>query len=225
MKPRLTDFYQLAGLFSSVACGTIENMSRIILLFVVCLFRISASSQYSWKLEKNKEGIMVYTSPSPNSSYKAVRVECTFPGTYNKLISILNDVPKFEDWIYHNKRAFLIKKNSIHDFTYYSETSMPWPLDNRDVVLRLTINTDSLPKFLLINGQHQENILPKVPFMVRVPKYTATWKVTMPAPNQLHISYILDVNPGGSIPTAVVNMFVDKGPYETFRNLSEELRK
>lgn len=200
-------------------------MSRFIFLVVFTLSNLIVFSQYTWKLEKNKDGIQVYTSASPTSSYKSVRVECTFKGTYAKLISILTNVRKFEDWIYHTKMTKLIRKNNHYDFVYYSETSMPWPLSNRDVVLQLTIRTDSLPKFLLIEGRDVEDILPEMPFRVRVPHYLAKWKVTMPSAGQLRISYIVDVNPGGSIPVAVVNMFVDKGPFETFKNLEEELKK
>ena len=200
-------------------------MMPAVLSLAFCLLPFLSFSQYNWTLEKNKDGIELYTSPSPHSKYKAVRVECTFQGTYDKLVSILSKVEDFEDWIYKNKRSNLIKKNNSYDFIYYSETSMPFPLDNRDVILHMTIKTDSLPKFLVINGRNVEGVLPEVPFMVRVPHYTASWKVTMPSANQIHISYILDLNPGGSIPSSIANMFIDKGPYETFRNLEEELKR
>ena len=203
----------------------IFSMTSIIILDCCLLVSQISFSQYTWKLEKNKDGIQVYTSPSPTTSYKSVRVECTFKGTYAKLISILTNVKKFEDWIYHTKTTKLIRKNNHYDFVYYSETSMPWPLSNRDVVLRLNIRTDSLPKFLIIEGRNMRNELPEMPYRVRVPHYLAKWKVTMPSAGQLQISYILDVNPGGSIPAGVVNLFVDKGPYETFLNLKEELIK
>jgi hypothetical protein len=101
---------------------------------------------------------------------------------------------------------------------------MPFPLSNRDVILHMKINTDSLPKFLLIQGKNEENVFPKLPSSVRVPHYAASWKVTMPSANLLHVEYILTVDPGGSIPAAIANNFVDRGPYETFKNLKELLK-
>jgi len=200
-------------------------MYRGILIFAFSLFHYFSYAQFNWKLEKDKENIKVYTSPSPNSSIKAVRVEASFQGNYTKLISILNDPERFDEWIYKTKRSTLLKRNSRNDFLYYSETSMPFPLDNRDVVLHVTINTDSLPKFLLINGRNEDDVIPEVHFRVRVPHYSASWKITMPSANQIHISYILDLDPGGSIPSSLINIFVDKGPYETFKNLEKELQK
>ena len=67
-------------------------------------------SQYNWKLEKDKDGIKVYTSDVANSSFKIVKVECLFSGTYAKLISILSNVSQFDEWIYKNKTSKVIKR-------------------------------------------------------------------------------------------------------------------
>ena len=40
----------------------------------------------------------------------------------------------------------------------------------------------------------------------------------------IHI-YIFEIDPGGSVPAWFVNMFADKGPYETFKQLAETLKK
>lgn len=193
---------------------------------IICLFTfIPGNAQYNWKLEKSKEGINVYTSEKEGSSFKAVKVECTLTGTYAKLISLLTNVSGFKKWIYNNKRSDLLKKNSQYDFIYYSETSMPFPFSNRDVIIRMQIKTDSLPKFLTISGSHQKDYLPEIPGRERIPHYKANWKVTMPTASTIHISYLLEVDPGGSLPAWLANSFADKGPFGTFSKLAEELKK
>lgn len=194
------------------------------LSLVLLLATYSLSAQYNWKLSKSKNGITIYTSEVKNSSFKAVKVECTLQGTYNKLISLLTHVEGFSGWIYNNKRSQLLKKNSMYDFIYYSETSMPFPFDNRDVVIRMQIRTDSLPRFMTIQGSNQKDYLPEVPGRERIPHYKASWKVTMPSANQIQISYLLEVDPGGSLPAWLANSFADKGPYHTFSNLAEKLK-
>ncbi|MEO6613669.1 MAG: START domain-containing protein [Chitinophagaceae bacterium] len=184
-----------------------------------------SSGQYNWSLEKDNKGIKVFTSSVANSSYKAIKVECTLPGTYSKLLSILSNVSDFSDWIYNTKLTKLVRKNSAADFTYYSETHLPWPMANRDVVIHVQVKTDSLPNFMVIAGSDVTNEVVEIPTRVRVKHYKSYWKVSMPTATTIKIFYMLELDPGGSIPAWIANMFVDKGPYETFVNLAEQLKK
>ena len=200
-------------------------MLRLSFLFLLSLLMNTGFSQYNWKLEKQKDGIIVYLSDIVGSNYKAVRVECTMTGTYAKLITLVTNVADFNKWIYNTKRTKLIERKSAFDFIYYTETYMPWPLSNRDLAIHVRIKTDSLPRFLIINGADEKTIVPEILGKVRVPLYKANWKVTMLSANTIHISYILEVNPGGNISAWMANSFADKGPFETFINLVELLKK
>jgi len=200
-------------------------MGRFLFLLVSCFSVQTCFSQYNWELEKEKNGISIYLSEVDGSKYKAVKVEATFTGTPAKLISVLTNVPQFNKWIYNTKLSVRIKQNSFLDFTYHSVTSMPFPLSDRDVAIHLKISTDSLPKFMTIKGVNDEDAVPSYPPLVRVTYYNAIWKVTTPTPQTIHISYILELDPGGGLSPALFNSFASKGPYETFSNLAEELKK
>ncbi len=206
-------------------CPKYFIMARLSLLLLTILLTLSSPAQYVWKPEKEKNGISVYLSDVKGSSFKAVKVECTFTGTYARLIAVLTNTSHFSEWIFRNKTSKLLKKNSAYDFLYYSETRMPWPLSNRDVIIHMRINTSNLPRSLSIQGNHEKNFLPEVPGRVRVSHYKASWIVTMPTTSSIQISYILEIDPGGSIPAWVANSYADKGPFETFSNLAEELKK
>jgi START domain len=200
-------------------------MLRITFITLLCLLTGTSFGQHNWKLEKDKNGIKVYSSDMPNSSFKAVKVECTLTGSYTKLVSILTKVPQFSNWIYNTKLSKLVRQTTPLDFVYYSETHLPWPLSNRDAVIHLRIKTDSLPRVLTISGSSVTDLVPEIPGKVRVSQYAANWKVTMPTAKTIKIYYVLELNPGGSIPAWVANSFSDKGPFETFSNLAELLKK
>ncbi len=200
-------------------------MLRLSILILCSLLINNSHSQYIWKLEKKKDGISVYLSEVAGSNYKAVKVECTLNGTYAKLIALLSKVEQFNNWIYNTKLTRLIERKTPLDFIYYQETHMPWPLSNRDLAIHMRIKTDSLPRFLLIKGINENGLFPEIPGKVRVPLYKASWKVTMPSAQTIHINYILEVDPGGNIPSWAANSFADKGPFETFSKLAEQLKK
>ena len=184
---------------------------------------LKSSAQYKWKPERDEDGIRIFSSDINDAKYKAVKVECTFKGTYDKLIAVLSNVTHNAEWVYNSKKNIVLKKNHSQDFIYYTETNFPWPLSNRDAVIHFNINTDSLPKFLTISGVGEPKLVPEMFDKVRVPHYAAKWKITMPTSQTLSISYVLEADPGGSVPSWLANLFVDKGPFETFKNLRQKL--
>jgi hypothetical protein len=200
-------------------------MLRLFFILQFCLLLNPCPAQYDWKLEKQEDGISIYLSDLPGKSFKAIKVECVLTGTYAKLVALLTNVSQFNKWIYNNKISSILKQINPLDFIYYSETHMPWPLSNRDAIIHMQIKTDSLPKFLAINGRDEPDFFPKIPGMVRVPDYKANWKVTMPTAKTIQIVYMLEIDPGGSIPAWLANSFADKGPFETFSNLAERLKQ
>ena len=193
---------------------------------VLCVgFASSVAGQYKWKLSKEKDGIKVYQSELLHSSYKAIKVECTLEGNYDKLIAVLSNVSSQKDWVYHNKTAYMVKKINPHEFYYYTEASLPWPMSNRDAVVHLKMDRDSLNRFLKIMSVSVPDYISEKSGKVRVTRSTISWNVTMPTTNTIKIIYVFEAEPGGSIPAWVANAFVDKGPYETFKKLAEILKQ
>ena len=185
----------------------------------------SAFGQYNWKLSKEKDGIRVYQSGVEYSNYKSIKVECILEGNYDKLMAVLNNVNHQKDWVYNNKTAHIISRVSPYEFYYYTETFLPWPMSNRDAVVHLKMNKDSLNRFLKVEAVGVPDYIPEKSGKVRVTKSTISWYVTMPTTKTINIVYIFEVEPGGSLPAWVVNMFADKGPYETFKKLSDMLKR
>jgi len=199
--------------------------TKIFLLFLFSFSVAQAYSQYDWKFVKEKDSIKVYESKTKTSNYKAIRVECTVTGTYDKLISLLNNVSRHKEWVYNNKISYILKRNSAYDLYYYTETSLPWPMSNRDAVIHLTMKRDSLDRFLQISGIGLPKNIPEKSGKVRVPRTTVSWYVTKPTATTIHIVYTFDADPGGSLPAWLVNSFADKGPFESFKKLSGILKE
>ena len=193
-------------------------------LVLFSTFASAAFGQYNWKLSKDEGGIKIYQSEVKHSKFKSIKVECTLEGTYDKLMTILNDVINQKKWVYNNVNSSMLQRISANEFYYYSETHLPWPMTNRDAIIHLKMNKDSLNRFLKISAVSVPGYIPEKSKMVRVPRSDISWYVTMPSAKTISIVYVFDTDPGGSLPAWVVNMFTDKGPYESFKKLSELLK-
>jgi hypothetical protein len=198
---------------------------KITCLIVCSAFASAAFSQYNWKLSKEKDGIRVYQSETKNSSYKSIKVECTLAGSYDKLMAVLNNVGGLKDWVYSSKSSYIIKRISAGEFYYYTETHLPWPVSNRDAIVHLAMDKDSLNRFLKVTATGVPAYQPEKSGKVRVTKLNLSWYVTMPTSNTIHIIYTFEAEPGGSLPAWIANLFADKGPFETFKKLAEILKQ
>ena len=143
---------------------TARIICPIFLVFVIS----TTSGQYNWKLSKDKDGIKVYIAENPKSKFKSIKVECTLQGTFDKLIAILTDIEHLKDWVYNTKISYLVKKISPYDLYYYTETHIPWPMSNRDVVVHLKIMKDSLQRFIRITSVSENRFIPEKEDKVRI---------------------------------------------------------
>lgn len=202
-----------------------HTKTHIVLLLSFLVLGSVAFGQKSWSLVKNSDWIKIYQSDMDRSNYKRVKVECTLDGTFDKLLQVLNNVANHKNWIYNTRNAYIIKRINPNEYYYYTETALPWPMQNRDAVVRIRFERDNLNRYLKIVAVGEPDYLSYVNGKVRVPRSANTWYVTSPEPGKLHIVYVFEADPGGSVPSWLVNTFINKGPYESFKNLAEELRR
>src|ERR1700761_8580101 len=163
-------------------------MEKKILLFILLLFvYCSGHAQGKWELKKNEDGIEVYTRKAATGNIKELRVLCELDATKTQLISTLQDIPGYSEWVYSNKKSYILKTDNPQKITYYTISHLPWPIKDRDLIVELNINPT--PEVLNIVAKGMPTYLPKDEKYVRVPYSLAVWKVTQAADNKLKVDY------------------------------------
>ena len=184
----------------------------------------TAYAQEGWDLTKEKNGIKVFTARQPSAKYKDIKVEAVFPGTIQKLVGIITNIGQTKNWVYGTKESYIIKKINANEILYYSQTELPWPVDDRDIPIKMRWIIDGKNNSLKVFASGIPNAIPQKKGVVRIPYFNASWDVKFDGKNKLMISYILKMDPGGTVPSSMTNLFITKGPYETFINLLELLK-
>jgi len=197
---------------------------KITMILSLLIHGYSSFSQTNWELTKNKDGIKVYTANEANSKLKSIKVEAVFTGTLQKLVGILRNVNNNKDWVYSTKQAKLIKEINANELFYYSETQLPWPVSNRDIPVRMHLNLNTVNNTLQVTAVGEPNAYPEQKGIVRIQYFNSSWNVKFDGKNKISIVYFLKMDPSGTVPAQVTNMFITKGPYETFANLSRLLQ-
>ena len=202
-------------------------MTRTILFTFILLgfFPLSGRSQDDWKLKTDKDGINIFTRTFPDSKFKAIKVVVELDATLSQMVAVVLDVNTGAQWVYSTKSSVLLKQVSPSELYYYSEVSIPWPAANRDFIAELRAVQDSHSRVVTIYGPIFPDYLPVKKDIVRVRRSEGKWIISPLGKGKIKVEYTLRVDPGGDLPAWLVNMFVTKGPFESFRKLKEQLQK
>jgi hypothetical protein len=200
-------------------------MKYLLTTSLALLFSLISFGQDTWTLKTNKDGIAIYTKTIENSNYKGIRVKCSLPATLSQFVAVIMDVNTATEWLYSTKSSTLLKQISPAEVYYYSEVGLPWPLSNRDFVCHLTARQDPRTKVVTIDGPVVPDYVPQKEGIVRVTHSSGKWIITPAENNTVNIEYTLEADPGGSIPAWLVNLFVTKGPMESFKKLKDQINK
>ncbi|HEV2479964.1 MAG TPA: START domain-containing protein [Puia sp.] len=186
---------------------------------------IGGYGQENWELKTENEGIRVYTRTFPDSKFKAIRVHLELQATLSQIVALLMDVNEGTQWVYATKTSVLLKQISPNELVYYSEVRLPWPMANRDFIARLRATQDAKTKVVTIDGPVVPDYVPVKDGIVRVTRSMGQWIITPVGSHHVRLVYTLRTDPGGDIPAWLFNLFVTKGPTESFKKLQTELRK
>ena len=197
----------------------------IFISLLLFLGQVDVFGQSAWKLSSEKEGIKIYTRRVPDSKIKAIKVECEVQATESQLVALLMDVNTSAVWVYHTKSCVLIRQVSPSELYYYSEVSLPWPAANRDFVAHLTVSQNPVTKVVVIDGPAVPGLVPAKEGIIRINNSNGKWTITPSGYDQIKVEYTLHVEPGGSIPTWMVNIFATEGPLQIFKKLKLQLEK
>ncbi|AOM80261.1 START domain-containing protein [Pedobacter steynii] len=201
-------------------------MPKVVFITLLLTARfIFVFGQQNWKLSVEKDGIKIYTSALQGSRIKAVKAECRIKATNSQVVALLMDVASAKDWVYHTKSCSLIKKVSASELFYYSEISLPWPLQNRDFVAHLTVSQNRDTKVVTIDGPAVRGHVPEKEGIVRIMDSKGKWVISPSGTDHVSIEYTIHVDPGGTLPPWLINMFASEGPLRIIKNLGLQVQK
>jgi hypothetical protein len=197
-----------------------KNNCLILSLLIFCFS--NAFGQGKWELKKDEDGIQVFTRKAAKGNIKELRVLCELDANKAQLINTLENIDDYSSWVYSNKKSRIIKMITPQNIIYYTQSHLPWPIRDRDLIVELNIT--QTPDVLNVQAKSLPDYLPKDIDYVRVPYSLALWKVTQAPNNKLKVDYTFSVDPGGNIPSWLVNATLTIGPFNSFAKLREILK-
>ncbi len=177
------------------------------------------AAEHPWKLQKESEGIRVYTRAVEGSAVLEFRAETEIRTPLEVITSFYEEAGRMTEWFYRCKEAKLLKRISANESVVYFAADLPWPLSDRDGVYRRVKSVDAATGAVIYQLGAVSHDYPLQKGRVRVAYLDAEWHFT-PRPNGMTaVYYRMHTAAGGFIPTAVVNRFTVSLPFKTLRKL------
>lgn len=196
---------------------------KYLILFLLVTVSIQAQES-SWEEVDKKEDITVFVRKSEGSKLKEVKIIGQIQCPLSELVKALEDVDSHGEWVKSTIESRTLDKTAVNDFHYYISTNMPYPVKDRDVVIKYHRTQDPTTKVVNITFDGVNGKLEKQGKLVRIPFFKAYYNITPTKDNIINLEYYFKVDPGGSIPNWIANMAMTKGPMDTIESLFALIR-
>jgi hypothetical protein len=169
-----------------------------------------------WKLVKNDSEIKVYTRPIAGSDMDEFKGIGIIDARLDVVIAALNDIPAQKEWVVACREAHILKTINDESMLVYSRAYAPWPVSDRDVIVKRTLKANFESGMVTIYmSALKDPIVPLQRGAVRITEMEGRFILEHLDRNRTKISYILRTNPAGYIPDAIANYASKDMPYRT----------
>ncbi|PWD98164.1 START domain-containing protein [Marinilabilia rubra] len=201
-----------------------KTVGLLLILFSVIPSFDVAAEEDDWQLRKNENGIKVYTRKKADAGiymYKVVTHISVKPETVYRQVVDFNENLKHMELV--DSLRFLDHQKDKR-YTNYMHFNMPWPVKNREMVMDMQVTKDQ--KGIYLESNDLPEYLSRNSEIVLIEDFQEKWTIKEGvSPDESRIIVIGWVDPGGSIPLWVVNMFSAQTPFRFISGIIEEVRK
>jgi len=178
-----------------------------------------------WRVVTDEEGVVVSQKKVPGRSLPIFKGVTVIEADVFEILGVLQDVEKNPEWMHACVEAKRLKKFSDKEFLVYNRSGAPWPISDRDVVVRSKANIDRGNQVLTITMRSTESkLMPPVKGAVRMPRLNGHYIFSEAGPGKTQIEYQIDADPGGLIPGWLATMASRDIPLRTLVNLRNRVK-
>lgn len=187
----------------------------------------AVASAGDWTHLYTKEGVRVEARDVPGRDLPQLRGVGVIGANLYEILAVLDDVPNHRTWVSRLERSEVLRRPSAIELWMYVRFDFPWPTSDRDSVIHVRVKRTLTPHHEIVLRSERSTFAGRGPVdgVVRVPRSFAEAHLRYLAPDRTHITYLVDIDPGGSLPRFIVRMLQKDLPLDILRGLKRRLRK
>jgi hypothetical protein len=176
-----------------------------------------------WSFQKERDGIRIYTKEEEGSKLKAFRGEAIIHTSMDEIFPVLSDPLESDWWDEDLKSLDVISYKPGVSSAYYLVYDVQWPFSDRDLYVESEISHDTVNGKALVSTRSVAGVIPEKPDLERISNFRQKWIAEERGDSAVYLVLEGFTDPGGNIPSWLLNSIVGSTPMKLFRNLKEKL--
>jgi len=199
------------------------TLAATLTLLTPAFASVKPGADHGWQLRKDQAGIRIYTRPDPNSPLDEFKGITEFNTSLSSLVQLIRDTQNTKRWMHRSGGTTLLETVHVHEQVLHTITRSPWPVSDRDVVLRAMHRQHPETRIITITLESIENQILADSDYVRMPHLHGTWIFTPTNNGVIEVRYQMSADPGGSIPAWLAASSSIDMPFITLQNMRKIL--
>ncbi len=177
------------------------------------------------KLKVNKNGIKVWVSSYEGSKILGFKGTRVVESNLSGVVATIMDTQSLSEWVPYTQSARVIEKNDKNGtFVLHMIMALPFPLANRDVVVKGYWLQDAKGNVTIYSKSIPDARVPLNPKMVRITNYEGGWVLKALDAKRVEVTVLGITDPAGAIPVGIANQFVQVQPFEMLKRLPNAVK-
>ena len=199
----------------------VNSISGSVLLIAMSMVAMSFQVD-DWLLAREKKGIKVFTKKSRWGKLRDSKAEMILPNTnVEAIVKMIVDFDSYQLWLPRCGNAKVLARLSDNEFIAYMVFKSPWPVSDRDCVVRVRVERDA-DGGVTIHETSEPKYINKKSNVVRIEQMFSTWHF-VPRGDGVAVSNEYSTNPGGDIPDWLTNTQSVENPYDIFVTIQNSI--
>ena len=194
-------------------------------LLLTPIERDSDAGTSGWVVVDREQGISVSQRDEPNRQFPTFKGLGNVKASIYDVLAVILDHDSHTQWVHDCNGAEKLATLGDHEIIVYNRTDAPWPIKDRDVVLKGTLKIVTPGKQIIAKFRVTDDSLkPRVPDVIRMPHLSGHWKLTQ-LKNGTQVEYKVNADPAGKLWAWLVKRTARDIPMYTIVGLRRQVAK
>lgn len=182
--------------------------------------------KYQWKLDSNKNGCQVYTSPVPGKEYIASKCVCVVPAKMEVVGMVIRDILGYNQWMSDCTATKMLKVvNDQKDvFLFWFQQHVPI-LTDRDMILKSNVILNYPQGWCYIEATStKEASYDAGKGYVRMPSFRCDFLLEWVDRENTRVTFTINPDLGKGVPVGIANSTIKGIPYKSLEGMKRMVK-